>query len=68
MFNLFRKDIKQILCITNNVYKNFHQNIDSILTASRLSRPSKFDMDFNNIRLDPGERPEELFQKLTTFI
>lgn len=42
--------------------------MDSILTPSRLSRPLKFDMDFNNIRLDSGERPEELFQKLTTFI
>lgn len=25
-------------------------------------------LDFDNIHLDPGERPEDLFQKLTSFI
>lgn len=55
----------------NTIVKN-STSIESIWQAIRThfgfqSTGAHF-LDFDNIHLDPGERPEDLFQKLTSFI
>lgn len=55
----------------NTIVKN-STSINSIWQAMRLhygfqSTGAHF-LDFNNIRLEPNERPEDLFQRLTSFV
>ena len=45
----------------NHIWQTIRQHFGFQMTGSHF-------LDFNNIRLEPGERPEDLYQRLTSFI